>query len=169
MKLIYLCILMLTFILSSKAQIQKSCESFNFSQFDFWIGEWDLTWYDSDGNEYKGHNSISKILDDCVIEENFEDYNSGFRGKSVTTYSSLKNNWLQTWVDNTGNFMVFEGGFDNENMILSRNFKNPEGNEIYQRMIFHSIENNSLVWNWEMSKDGGQTWELRWQIFYKRK
>ena len=37
------------------------------NQFDFWLGEWDVTW-DEDG---KGKNHILRIMDDKIIQENF--------------------------------------------------------------------------------------------------
>lgn len=37
------------------------------NQFDFWLGEWDVTW----GEEGKGTNRIERILDGKIIQENF--------------------------------------------------------------------------------------------------
>ena len=43
--------------------------NFNFSQelsadsFDFWVGDWDLTWTNKQGETKKGSNKILKILD----------------------------------------------------------------------------------------------------------
>ncbi|HBX66640.1 MAG TPA: hypothetical protein DEG32_10965, partial [Balneolaceae bacterium] len=40
--------------------------------FDFWVGEWELSWTDNQGNPGAGTNTIEKVLDDVVIQENFE-------------------------------------------------------------------------------------------------
>jgi hypothetical protein len=32
--------------------------------FDFWLGEWDLTWVHKNGSHGKGSNRIIRILDD---------------------------------------------------------------------------------------------------------
>jgi hypothetical protein len=37
------------------------------NQFDFWLGEWDVTW----GEDGKGENHILRIMDDKIIQENF--------------------------------------------------------------------------------------------------
>lgn len=37
------------------------------NQFDFWLGEWDVTW----GEDGKGTNHIIRIMDDKIIQENF--------------------------------------------------------------------------------------------------
>jgi hypothetical protein len=42
------------------------------SEFDFWVGKWDLSWKYGDGSEGKGTNHIMKTLDGKVIQENFE-------------------------------------------------------------------------------------------------
>jgi len=36
-------------------------------------------------------------------------------------------------------------------------------------MIFYDIEHDQLDWRWERSDDGGQTWQVKWQIHYRRK
>lgn len=37
-----------------------------------------------------------------------------------------------------------------------------------QRMVFRDIEPSRFRWTWERSLDGGATWELRWEIGYRR-
>jgi hypothetical protein len=90
---------------------QKPCENPAASQFDFWIGDWELTWQDNEGNIITGSNKIEKILDGCVINENFYDSSSGFTGRSLSVYSTKLNKWLQTWVDNSGAYLDFVGGW----------------------------------------------------------
>ena len=45
----------------------------------------------------------------------------------------------------------------------------PDGSRLTQRMVFKEIEEDSMTWDWEASKDGGYTWTLSWRIQYKRK
>ena len=62
-------------------------------QFDFWLGEWDLTW--DDGGH--GTNIITKILDGRVILENFDGYpGTSLKGMSVSTYHEGSGLWQQT-------------------------------------------------------------------------
>ncbi len=58
----------------SKAQTaqQAHCSSPEAKQFDFWIGNWNLTWNDT----LYGTNHIEKILGSCTIQENFNDPNT---------------------------------------------------------------------------------------------
>jgi len=63
--------------------------------FDFWIGEWDLTWTNAEGKIDKGTNHITKILDGKVIQENFSDAAGKFKGTSISVYDRRKKTWHQ--------------------------------------------------------------------------
>lgn len=145
------------------------CSDERSNQFDFWIGEWDLTWIDKDGNTQAGENEITKVLGGCVIEENFRTISDpAFIGNSVSVFSPAAGKWHQTWVDNRGGYLEFEGGMEEEKMILSRTMEN-EGDTIQFRMVFHNIAEDSFLWSWESSIDGGSSWKLLWKINYLRK
>jgi hypothetical protein len=148
---------------------QKPCSSSEAKQFDFWIGKWKAEWENRDGSIAEGINIVSKALGGCVIEENF-DGNPGidFIGKSISVYNPSTKKWQQTWVDNSGGYMVFTGEFKDEKMILEREIVNPEGKKIKQRMVFYNISPDSFDWNWEKSNDEGKSWELSWKIHYSR-
>lgn len=155
----------LTYLL---AQNESACDSPECHQFDFWIGNWKATWQDSSEITYTGSNTIIKILDDCVIAENF-DGNPGidFTGKSFSVYNKRKKIWEQTWVDSQGSYLLFTGGMNDNKMILSREVETKKGT-VEQRMVFYNISDKSFDWNWEASLDNGMTWKLNWQIHYTR-
>lgn len=139
--------------------------------FDFWVGTWDLSWEDFDGTIARGTNHIERILDGKVIEEKFEAYSGtyeGFKGMSYSVYNPRTGEWKQTWVDNNSGYLDFTGEFDGKKRIFKRKGVNPQGKEILQRMVFYDITDNSLTWDWEISEDAGETWQLRWRIFYER-
>lgn len=132
------------------------------NQFDFWLGEWDVTW----GEDGKGKNHILRIMDDKIIQENFTA--PDLIGMSVSSYDPERNLWCQTWVDNNGSYLDFTGGFENEKMILSRDAI-VRGRACKQRMVWFNIDANQFDWNWERSDDGGQSWRALWEIKYTRK
>jgi hypothetical protein len=122
-------------------------------QFDFWLGDWDLTW----GEDGRGTNRITSILDGCVIQEEFDGTPSiSLKGMSISTYNSAFGKWQQTWVDNSGGYLDFVGGFADGKMTLSRE-ATIDGKPVRQRMVFYNIQPDELDWNWERSDDGGQT------------
>lgn len=132
------------------------------NQFDFWLGEWDVTW----GEDGKGTNRIQRILNDKIIQENFD--GGGLLGLSFSAYDSERGLWCQTWVDNNGSYLDFTGMFEEEKMILSRDAI-VKGEACKQRMVWYNIKMNQFDWNWERSDDGGVTWRVVWQIKYTRK
>jgi len=163
------------FILLSTTNISAQTQVENIKPenlFDFWIGNWDLTWESSSGDGI-GENVIIKILENKVIQENFKVLNDpniqGFIGKSWSVYNQNNGIWYQTWVDNQGAYLDFIGEIDGENRIFKRSITKADGSVILQRMVFSNISENSFIWDWENSTDGGKTWNLQWRINYKRK
>jgi hypothetical protein len=140
-------------------------------QFDFWLGEWDLTWPGAKPGEVgHGTNSITRVMDGCVVEENFSGGDSmHLRGKSLSVYVPRAGKWKQTWVDNEGGYLKFVGEFKDGMMILAREATRPDGTRILQRMVFKNITPRQFDWSWEFSKDGGNTWVVNWPIHYRRK
>ncbi len=174
MEIKYLLIIVISFLstpfLSAQNDNQdlSKCDCAECHQLDFWIGEWKVEWENQDSTISEGTNLVNSILDGCVIEENF-DGNTGmdFRGKSFSVYNHNKKIWQQTWVDDTGGYMVFTGGMEDDKMILSRAVETPKGS-LTQRMVFHNMQKDSFDWNWESSTDNGKTWKLNWKIRYTR-
>jgi len=132
------------------------------TQFDFWLGEWECTW----GEDSKGANHVECILDGKVIQENFN--GDGLHGISHSVWDAERKLWCQTWVDNSGSYLDFTGNFRDGQMILSRDAI-VRGEACKQRMVWYNIADDEFDWNWERSDDGGKTWEVKWQIKYKRK
>lgn len=142
----------------------KPCSAPEFRQLDFWVGSWDLTW----NKDSKGTNTVTRVLGGCVIEENFNGGDSmSLRGMSVSSYRPETGKWYQTWVDNDGSYLDFVGGMQGDKMILQRSASR-DGKVYLQRMVFHDIKPDSLVWDWQRSSDQGKTWENLWTIHYRR-
>jgi hypothetical protein len=153
------------------AQAPQPCADAKQKQLDFWVGEWDLTWPGQNhGEVVHGSNSIKRIMDGCVVEENFSGGDSmPLRGMSVSLFEPTSGKWKQTWVDNQGAYLDFIGEYKDGQMVLAREAVRPDGGKFLQRMIFKNIDANEFDWSWEASKDGGKTWTVQWPIHYKRK
>jgi len=131
------------------------------NQFDFWLGEWDVTWSE-DG---RATNQIERILDGKIIQENFTA--PDLHGISVSVYDPERKLWCQTWVDNNGIYLDFTGRFEDGKMILVRDAI-VRGEACKQRMVWYEIQPDQFEWNWERSDDDGATWRTLWQIHYQR-
>ncbi|MFZ0013505.1 MAG: DUF1579 family protein [Acidimicrobiia bacterium] len=150
------------------------CGSDEARQFDFWLGEWDLTWpADQVGGEPSelgtGTNRIERLFGDCAIEENFATSDHGFSGRSLSVYDSRLGMWRQTWVDSSGGYIALTGQFDGETMTLSTQPHVHDGETRVNRMIFGDITAVSLEWVWQVSRDDGATWDDLWNISYRRR
>jgi hypothetical protein len=167
-------IIFVTASANAQENAPKPCEEPNASQFDFWLGEWDLTWPAEQtggkkGETGKGTNSISKMLGRCVVREDFNSLDASLIGHSVSLYNATQGMWQQTWVDNQGSYLLFTGKFEAGRMILKTEpFLRGEKTAI-NRMVFRNISSDSLDWDWQTSVDNGATWKDLWNIHYAKK
>jgi hypothetical protein len=134
------------------------------AQFDFWLGDWDASW----GEGQHGSNHITKRWDRVIVEEFDGKPGMPLEGHSVSVYDAKAKLWKQTWVDNSGGYLDFTGGFADGRMTLARTYQK-DGKTVHQRMVYHDITADAFTWDWEGSKDGGKTWEKVWQIHYTRR
>jgi len=155
----------------TSAAPSNPCAAPEQQQLSFWVGEWDLTWPGNQPGELQhGTNNIRRILDGCIVEENFSGgTDMPLRGKSLSLFDARAGKWKQTWVDNEGAYLDFVGEFKDGQMILAREVTHPDGSKVLQRMVFKSIKADAFDWSWEGSKDGGKTWQVVWPIHYQRK
>ncbi|MEO8112359.1 MAG: hypothetical protein ABI594_20090 [Ginsengibacter sp.] len=145
---------------------QKPCSAPEAAQFDFWVGQWDLTWNDTS----HGTNRVLKIMDGCTVNENFYDPEIKYSGSSWSMYNPQLKMWQQTWIDNQGGYIALSGKFENNEMTLATQpQKLPNGKELISRMVFYNITPASFDWRWESTKDNEATWQTNWLIHYKRK
>ena len=139
-------------------------------QFDFWVGDWDLTWPGPKAGEtIHGANRIQRIMDGCVVQENFANEATHYHGTSLSLFDTTAGKWKQTWVDSQGAYLDFVGEFKDGQMILQREAVGPNGAKFLQRMVWKNIAATEFDWSWEASQDGGKTWQVQWPIHYKRK
>jgi hypothetical protein len=139
---------------------------FDGSELDFWLGQWAVSW---DGGA--GTNRLERILGGHVIHEQFEGVSSGdsgaLHGQSWSVFEPARELWRQTWVDDQGGYFDLIGGRVDGWFAFVRDA--PErGGQARQRMVFRDIEPDRCRWTWELSLDGGTTWEVRWEIAYRR-
>lgn len=144
------------------------CDSPEARQFDFWVGEWDLSYKSADGRMDRSRNRITKALDGCVILEQFTGApGTKLNGHSVSTFDRNAKQWKQTWVDNTASYLDFTGGLADGKMILVRDAER-QGKKFRQRMVWQDIRADAFKWLWQRSDDGGATWSTQWEIDYRR-
>lgn len=141
------------------------CSTPTHDEFDFWIGEWEVS--APDGKQ-AGTNHIEKILGDCVIFENWQSANSGYSGKSFNTYDVLTQTWNQVWVDTAGSTIHFSGMRKDNVMEMTGTHVTQNGTVVHYRMSYTSNADGTVRQLWQQSLDR-QTWETLFDGLYKRK
>ena len=67
-------------------------------QFDFWLGQWQVT---SAAGKIVAGSRIESDLDGCVVTERWLPIN-GLHGRSLNSYDAAVGQWRQTWVPEQG-------------------------------------------------------------------
>ena len=143
-----------------------ACSSEKHRQFDFWIGEWNVT---SDGQQ-AGTNSVYLIQNGCVLQENWQgEGEDGVSGTSFNIYDQASDKWHQTWVDSSGTLLELDGALVNGIMVLSGERPARDGSGMaLHRISWTRNEDGSVRQYWEASKDDGHTWSILFDGLYVR-
>ncbi len=141
-----------------------SCDSQQQRQFDFWIGDWDVTV----GGQPAGHNRIERILDGCALLENWTGA-GGMSGKSLNFYDAQRAQWHQTWVDDRGGALGLDGTFTGGSMVLTGARKDAQGKPIVNRITWTALPSGQVRQLWETSTDEGKSWAVAFDGLYTRK
>ena len=122
-------------IFPSLASGQSNCDAPEYRQFDFWLGNWEVT---QPNGQLAGHNVISLSLNGCVLREHYTTP-TGFEGYSYNIFDKQTGQWHQSWVDNTGLLLKLDGELKGNAMVLSGNGKAPDGAPILHRITWTPI------------------------------
>ncbi len=147
------------------AQQTAPCAGDEYRQFDFWIGEWEVT---NPQGQRAGKNTIRAILGGCVLYESWEGAGPS-RGHSHNIYDRGRGVWHQSWVDNSGLLLQLDGGLEDGKMVLSGRTETPNGATFHR--ITWSVEDdegNEVRQLWQSSTDGGATWTVAFDGTYRR-
>jgi hypothetical protein len=145
----------------------RPCSDPKYHQFDFWLGEWNVTRAGGD-TATPAKSKISRILNECVILEEYETP-KGYSGKSFNTFDSANDQWQQFWIDNEGGILHFTGKLEDGAMKFFSRGKDAAGKETLTRMTFSALEGNTVHQFIEESKDNGKTWTVAFDGIYTRR
>jgi hypothetical protein len=139
------------------------CEAPEFSQFDFWLGEWEV--FGPKGNP-AGKNSITRAHGGCVVIENWTG-TGGNTGTSFNIYTPATRKWHQIWVDNSGTLLQLEGEFREGSMRLEGPGLTVRG-MMLNRITWTPRGDGTIRQYWEISTDQGKTWQASFDGSYKK-
>ena len=146
---------------------QNPCSSTAYHQFDFWVGDWEV--YHSQADTIVGYNRIERILNGCVIMENWTGA-TGFEGKSINTFSPIDSTWNQVWVDISGATYHFKGKWEQDMLKMRGQTVNGNKQAILFEMSYTPDKKTGNVRQlWKQSNDAGENWAVIFDGIYKKK
>jgi hypothetical protein len=143
----------------------KPCATPEHRQFDFWLGDWDVTRPDG---KTAGHNRISLILGGCALREEWTGA-GGTTGTSLNMYDGGSRKWRQTWVDDGGTVLLLTGEFKDGKMVLEGEIPAGGGKTSRQRITWTPLASGRVRQLWDSSSDGGKTWKVEFDGTYAKK
>jgi tetratricopeptide (TPR) repeat protein len=146
----------------------RPCESdANFRRFDFWVGEWDVQQTGVPRAPAGAQSRVERILDGCVILENWFPGAGGPSGRSFNTYNRVTRKWEQYWVDASGRITHYFGEFRDDGNLYYEADQFGSGNKV--RMTFFNQGPDQVRQLGHLSTDGGKTWTVSFDLTYLRK
>src|SRR5688500_18387522 len=106
--------------------------------------------------------TFSADLDHCLIEEHLEGP-AGYRGWSFAGYQPVLGVWKKTYADNHGHRLLLTGGPSGDAVVLTGSRRTPDG-EMLVRVIYASGGEGRASQRWEISRDGGTSWEPELEV-----
>lgn len=154
-------------LLAVQAPPVKPCSTPEYRQFDFWIGDWDVTLPDG---TLAGRNRIESIEGGCGLQENWTGAGPGATtGRSINAYSRGDGKWHQAWLGSSGLVLHLSGVFEGDTLTLEGTTKTPAGQTMTHRLAFTRRADGTVRQFWETSVDAGQSWQVAFDGIYRRR
>ncbi len=133
--------------------------------FDFWVGEWEV-FSNSTTRQRAGTSSIQNVSGGCLILENWTTWNGTYNGKSMNFYVPETGKWRQIWTDSGRNLSYFENG---EYKDGAMRFTTTTAQGQAGKLTFFNLGPNKVRQFYEVSADGGNTYQVGYDLIYVRK
>lgn len=142
-----------------------ACKTADFRQFDYWVGDWQVT--DSGATKVYGTNSITSEEAGCLVHEHWASANGG-TGQSLNFYDAAASRWEQVWVGSGGGMLTLVGHLDAGAMVLEGE-NGPATGRTLHRVAWIPEPDGRVRQFWKVSTDGGKSWTVSFDGWYRRK
>lgn len=147
------------------AQQPAACTASQHRQFDFWIGDWEVT---NARGQRAGSNRIERILDGCALYESWTSAGPS-RGHSLNAWDPGDNKWHQAWMDNSGTVLRLAGGIVNGEMVMEGERRLQDGTRTTERITWTPNADGTIRQHWQSSRDTGMRWTTVFDGTYRRR
>jgi hypothetical protein len=145
----------------------SACAAAEHRQFDFWLGDWEVTLPDG---RVAGRNVITRIAGGCALHESWAG-RGGFSGQSLNAFDRHSRRWRQTWLDSSGGRLDLAGTWRDGAMVLegeAPDDKTP-GQTLQHRISWTPHSDGSVRQHWQTSADRGRSWSTAFDGRYVRR
>ncbi len=149
--------------LGAKSVTSAPCSAPEYHEFDFWLGDWDS--FDFGASTRDAHVRVDRILDGCVIHEDYQSVD-GHKGESFSIYDASRKVWHQTWVTNRGQLLIIEGNLQDGAMVLAGMGRTTSGEERRSRGSWKPVDGGVRETAFT-STDGGKTWKPWFDLMFR--
>ncbi|HEX4823793.1 MAG TPA: hypothetical protein VFV19_05745 [Candidatus Polarisedimenticolaceae bacterium] len=143
---------------------QKPCSAPENRQFDFWLGEWNVT--NAQGAR-AGSNRITAEEQGCVLHEHWSGAKGG-TGQSFNLYDATDGKWHQIWVDSQGGLLQLSGGIVDGKMVLEGPGRGSKSEPVINRIVWTKLDGGRVRQTWTVSSDDGKTWTTSFDGIYAK-
>jgi hypothetical protein len=149
------------------AQSQPACTRAEHRQFDFWLGEWNVT---LPNGRPAGTNHIHSINAGCGLREEWKGA-GGSTGTSLNAFDPTSGRWHQTWIGSDGTLLLLDGALRDGAMELSGVTTGANGAKTLHRIRWTPLGGTPAAVRqlWESSTDDGKTWTVAFDGKYERR
>ena len=154
-------------LFAGAAQAQSppaGCQAPERRQFDFWVGRWDV--YPTGKDAKVAESLIENLYLGCAIRENWMPSKST-PGGSYSAYVPADRGWRQIWLDASGSWVEFKGGWTGEAMVLTGRWPQPGKPNQLTRMTYTRAPEGSVRQFGQSSDDEGETWQASFDFTYR--
>ncbi|HJU87575.1 MAG TPA: tetratricopeptide repeat protein [Gemmatimonadota bacterium] len=138
------------------------CGAPEYSQFDFWIGEWNVM---TSNGGVGGLSSIEREYNGCLIVESWAGPTGVPAGTSQNFYDKATGRWRQNWIDGqASNPLWLVGGLDASGAMVMMD-SDASANPL-NRITWTPNPDGTVRQHWETSTDGGATWSTSFDGLY---
>ncbi|MGZ4860896.1 MAG: tetratricopeptide repeat protein [Candidatus Angelobacter sp.] len=141
------------------------CQTAEFRQFDFWVGDWDVH---NPAGQMVGTNQVTREQDGCLLVEHWKSGRGIESGTSFNYYDIRDKRFHQIYFDNSGNagaYPPMAGGLvDNKMVMISDEKVSP-----VFRWTWYVLSPGKVRQMAEQSDDQQKTWRIIWDSKYVNK
>jgi hypothetical protein len=131
---------------------------------DFRIGSFNVKTYTG---IQAGTNRVARLLGGCAIEDRWTGAVSG-EGRGLTWFDADARRWRMVYVNEQGRSLDLAGVFAGDSLVLLGDNIGLDGRRGLQRLTWSPLPQGGVRQHWEISFDGGSSWQLVFDGRYTR-